>query len=109
MDRRTLIGTDKYSMVADAEFVGTVAARDPAQTPPATATTPTSQTTAVPKTTAVPGENPKSGMPFPGGHHKRGMKGGFGEFGVFGHGGFAPTADMANRQITQATEFLTMA
>lgn len=109
MDRKTVIGTVGSSMVAAAVFLGTVAAGVSAQTPPATATSPAAQTTPVPKSTAVAGEKPRSGMPFPGGHHKRGMKGGFDEFGGFGHGGFAPTADMANRQITQATEFLTLA
>lgn len=111
MDRKTVIGTVGSSLVAAAVFIGTVAAGVSAQTPPTTPTSPAAQTTPIPKSTAVPGENPKSGgMPFPGGHHGRGMKGfGFGDFGGLGHGGFAPTADMANRQITQATEFLTLA
>ncbi len=112
MDKKTVIGTVGASLAAGAVFIGTVAAGVSAQTPPTTATTPAAQTTPAPKSTAVPGENPKLGQPFPGGHHGPGGKGGFGGFdgpGPRGMGGFVPTADMANRQITNATDFLTLA
>ncbi len=111
MDRRTVIGTVGSSLAAAAVFIGTVAAGVSAQTPPTTPTSPAAQTTPAPKSTAVPGENPKSGgMPFPGGHHGKGMKGfGLGDFGGLGHGGFVPDANIANKLITHATEFLTLA
>ena len=118
MDRKQVIGTVGSSLAAAAVFVGTVAAGVSAQTPPTTPTTPSAQTTPVPKSTAVPGEDAKPGQPFPGGHHGPGGKGGFGIFGGFGgfdgpwpggKEGFVSTADMANHQITHATEFLTLA
>lgn len=112
MDRKTVIGTAGASLAAAAVFIGTVAAGVSAQTPSTTPTSPAAQTTPAAKATAVPGENPKSTMPFPDGHHGRGMKGfafGFGDFGGLGHDGFVPDANMANKLITHATEFLTLA
>lgn len=113
MDRKVVMGSVGSSLAAAAVFIGTVAAGVSAQTPAATPTSPAAQTTQAtqaPKSTAVPGEHPRSGMPFPGGHHGRGGKDfGCGDFGGPGHGGFAPTADMANRHITHATELLALA
>lgn len=74
----------------------------PAQSTPSAANTPAAQAT------ANPSDGPKSGMQGFGGGHERGH-GGFGDFDGMGPYGAGLTADSAQREITQTTDFLTNA